>query len=123
MSLNDDEFEQALAKKLKATTHRESILSYIIEDLSVMSDFEIHKMCDESEAVHSFRLDQSHILESGKFNKLDVLLDELKQKGSRVLIFSQFVLILNIIQDFMKIRKHEFRRLDGQTQVRTNRFT
>lgn len=36
-----------IAKILKRTTHRDSVLEYIVEDFSVMSDFEIHGTCSQ----------------------------------------------------------------------------
>ncbi|KAB7507472.1 Actin-dependent regulator of chromatin subfamily A [Armadillidium nasatum] len=40
-----DEKINEMAKILKKSTHKESILDYIIEDFSVMSDFDIHQTC------------------------------------------------------------------------------
>lgn len=57
------------------------------------------------------------ILTSGKFFYLDKILTELKQSGHRVLIFSQYVIMLNVLEVYMKMRKHRFLRLDGSTPV------
>ncbi|KAL8948551.1 MAG: hypothetical protein Q9222_005273 [Ikaeria aurantiellina] len=50
---------------------------------------------------------------SWKFVALDKLLNELKKDGHRVLIFSQMVKMLDILQDFLKYRGCQFQRLDG----------
>lgn len=52
---------------------------------------------------------------SGKMMLLDKLLKKLKSNGSRVLLFCQFVDMLDIIEDYLDWRKYEYRRLDGQT--------
>lgn len=57
------------------------------------------------------------ICDSGKFNHLDTLLDKLKEEGHRVLIFSQFTMMLDIVERYLEIRKHGFCRLDGSTAV------
>lgn len=51
---------------------------------------------------------------SGKMMALDKLLKQLKSNGSRVLLFSQFVDMLDIIEDYLDWQKYEYRRLDGQ---------
>lgn len=46
---------------------------------------------------------------------LDKLLTKLKAQGSRVLIFSQFKIILTLLEDYCVWRNHEYFRLDGET--------
>lgn len=55
------------------------------------------------------------ITTSGKMMALDELLKHLKLNGSRVLVFSQFVDMLDILEDYLDWRKYQYRRLDGQT--------
>ncbi|KAH8549068.1 SNF2 family N-terminal domain-containing protein [Umbelopsis sp. PMI_123] len=50
---------------------------------------------------------------SGKMVLLDKLLAKFKQDGHRVLIFSQLVMILDILSDYMAMRGHPHQRLDG----------
>ncbi|XP_068241502.1 SWI/SNF-related matrix-associated actin-dependent regulator of chromatin subfamily A containing DEAD/H box 1B-like [Palaemon carinicauda] len=108
---------KAIAKILKKSTHRDSVEEYIVEDLSVMSDFQIHKTCLMYYPIKDYSLKDEQILHSGKFEELDVQLPKLKEKGSRVLIFSQFVIVLDILELYLKIRGHKFVRIDGSTQV------
>jgi len=53
--------------------------------------------------------------DSAKFERLFELLDELMEEGSRVLVFSQFVQMLELIEAEMKSRNWAFRTLTGQT--------
>lgn len=62
-----------------------------------------------------FTTDEHLITSCGKLMVLDKLLEKLKSQGSRVLLFSQFVIMLNILEDFLQFRGYEFTRLDGQT--------
>lgn len=57
------------------------------------------------------------ILDSGKFHELDRLLPKLKAEGHRVLIFSQFTMMLDILERYLDIRDHGYLRIDGQTAV------
>ena len=50
---------------------------------------------------------------SGKFVLLDKLLPRLQADGHRVLLFSQFKIMLDIIEDYMHIRRFKFERIDG----------
>lgn len=57
-----------------------------------------------------------HIIEnSGKMVILDKLLANLKAKGSRVLIFSQMSMMLDILEDYITFRGYEYCRIDGST--------
>ena len=50
---------------------------------------------------------------SGKLILLDKLLHKLGTNGHRVLIFSQMVRMLDILEDYLNYRKLQFERLDG----------
>ena len=50
---------------------------------------------------------------SGKLMLLDKLLVRLKETGHRVLIFSQMVRMLDILVDYLELRRFPFQRLDG----------
>merc|ERR1712002_503878 len=50
---------------------------------------------------------------SGKSLLLDKLLVRLKETGHRVLIFSQMVRMLDILADYLELRRFPFQRLDG----------
>lgn len=50
---------------------------------------------------------------SGKLVLLDKLLPRLKEEGHRVLIFSQFKIMLDILEDYLHARSMKFERIDG----------
>lgn len=51
---------------------------------------------------------------SGKMVLIDKLLAKLKANGHRVLIFSQMVRCLDILEDYLMYRKYPFERIDGR---------
>ena len=51
----------------------------------------------------------------GKMVLLDKLLTKLKQRGHRVLIFSQMTRMLDILEDYLISRDHSYCRIDGNT--------
>lgn len=60
--------------------------------------------------------DGPHIWEaSGKMMLLHKLLPKLKERGSRVLIFSQMTRVLDILEDYMRYVRFEYCRIDGNT--------
>jgi SNF2 family DNA or RNA helicase len=62
----------------------------------------------------SFNSDENIVNCCGKLVLLDKLLPKLKSSGSRVLIFSQFVIMLDILQDYLVLRGYKFARVDGR---------
>ena len=50
---------------------------------------------------------------SGKLVLLDKLLVRLKETNHRVLIFSQMVRMLDILAEYLQLRRFQFQRLDG----------
>ncbi|KFA79390.1 hypothetical protein S40288_06081 [Stachybotrys chartarum IBT 40288] len=72
-----------------------------------------------SEAIEERHHDQAvlhrNLVEaSAKLLLLEIMLPKLKERGHRVLIFSQFLMQLDIIEDFLTGLGYDFRRLDGQ---------
>ncbi|KAI9329957.1 P-loop containing nucleoside triphosphate hydrolase protein [Obelidium mucronatum] len=55
------------------------------------------------------------VLASSKLIFLDKFLPKLFAEGHRVLIFSQFTRMLDILEDFMRLREIAYARLDGRT--------
>ncbi|XP_034443206.1 chromodomain-helicase-DNA-binding protein 2 isoform X2 [Hippoglossus hippoglossus] len=56
---------------------------------------------------------QSLVKGSGKLVLLDKLLTRLRQRGNRVLIFSQMVRMLDILAEYLAKNRYPFQRLDG----------
>lgn len=73
--------------------------------------------CEEVPAESSDQEQLEQLISaSGKTILLDKLLPKLKADGHRVLIFSQFVLILDILEDFLRFRDFQYERFDGNVQ-------
>jgi SWI/SNF-related matrix-associated actin-dependent regulator of chromatin subfamily A member 5 len=57
-----------------------------------------------------------HLIENcGKLSMVDKLLKRLKERGSRVLIFTQMTRVLDILEDFMVMKGYKYCRIDGNT--------
>lgn len=109
---------RVLARLLKKDkSHREANEKFIYEDLSVLSDFDIHKTCLAYRCIEHYSLGNHQICDSGKFAMMDDLLPNMKENDDRVLIFSQFTMVLDIMEQYLRIRGHRYLRMDGQTPV------
>ena len=54
---------------------------------------------------------------AGKFELLDRILPKFKATGHRVLMFFQMTQIMNIMEDFLRLRDMSYLRLDGSTKA------
>ncbi|XP_055064775.2 SWI/SNF-related matrix-associated actin-dependent regulator of chromatin subfamily A containing DEAD/H box 1b [Misgurnus anguillicaudatus] len=102
---------------LKEPSHRDADPALIKEDMGVLSDFELHRLCQQYCALQEYQLDTDVLLDSGKLSLLTQLLESLKEKGDRVALFSQFTMMLDILEVFLRHRKHRYIRMDGSTPM------
>lgn len=102
---------------LKEPTHRDAKADLIYEDMCVMHDFELHQLCKMYKSIEHYKLDDETIIDSGKFRYLDQLLQEFKKTKQRCLLFSQFTMMLDIMEEYLSIRGFGYARLDGSTKV------
>ncbi|XP_065547932.1 SWI/SNF-related matrix-associated actin-dependent regulator of chromatin subfamily A containing DEAD/H box 1 isoform X2 [Lathamus discolor] len=114
---SNDKLRKMSKLMLKEPTHCDANPDLIFEDMMVMTDFELHMLCEQYSYMNNFKLDTDVILDSGKFKALDHILSDLKEKGDRVVLFSQFTMILDILEVFLKEKQHRYLRLDGKTQI------
>ncbi|XP_009797725.1 protein CHROMATIN REMODELING 19 [Nicotiana sylvestris] len=95
----------------------ECTVERVIEELRSYNDFSIHKLLlyygDNNKGV----LSDEHVMVSAKCQELAKLLPSLKLRGHRVLIFSQWTSMLDILEWTLDVIGVAYRRLDGSTQV------
>ncbi|XP_068582922.1 lymphoid-specific helicase [Cebidichthys violaceus] len=63
--------------------------------------------------TQEFKIDEQLVQSSGKLLVLDRLLPALKERGHKILIFSQMTSILDILVDYCYLRGYQYSRLDG----------
>lgn len=118
---------------LSVPIYRDADPNLVYEDMTVMTDLELHRLCLSYPVLHKYCLSPAVFGESGKLKFLVVKLDELKMKvhqhlssigscsecsllqNDRILLFSQFTMMLDIIEVFLQQKGHTYLRLDGQT--------
>nr|CAH8853364.1 unnamed protein product [Trichobilharzia regenti] len=101
---------------LKVTRgHKASFINIVMELKKCCNHAHLIAPPSESDEKYLTKEDRlrSFMKGSGKGTLLDKLLQRLKSKGHRVLIFSQMVRMLDLIADYLSLRGWGFQRLDG----------
>ncbi|XP_032238134.2 SWI/SNF-related matrix-associated actin-dependent regulator of chromatin subfamily A containing DEAD/H box 1 isoform X2 [Nematostella vectensis] len=113
----DETLREMAVKYCRDIENRGSEVDLVCEDMTVMSDFELHRLCLEQRSLSSYVLGEELLYDSGKFERLNAMLPEMKDNGDRVLLFSQFTLVMDIIEVYLQHCGYRYFRLDGQTPV------
>ncbi|XP_022776515.1 protein CHROMATIN REMODELING 19-like [Durio zibethinus] len=119
----NDEDVVRFAKRLHSMGVFECTLVRVIEELKNYNDFSIHRLLLRYEiSGGKGTLSDEYVMLSAKCQALAELLPSLKRSGHRVLIFSQWTSMLDILEWTLDVIGVTYRRLDGSTQV-TDRQT
>lgn len=114
---DDDVVRIARVMHPKGVFGFECTVDRVIEELKSYNDFSIHKLLlyygDNNKGV----LSDEHVMISAKCQELAKLLPPLQLSGHRVLIFSQWTSMLDILEWTLDVIGVTYRRLDGSTQV------
>jgi SWI/SNF-related matrix-associated actin-dependent regulator of chromatin subfamily A member 5 len=81
---------------------------------------QLRKICNHTYLMpeiepNPYEITEQIVLGSGKLLMLDRMLPKLRADGHRVLLFSQFTSMLDILEDYCELRDYPFVRLDGET--------
>ncbi|KAL1991629.1 hypothetical protein VTN49DRAFT_4937 [Thermomyces lanuginosus] len=114
--------DQILSRMAKACLREEqwakSDPNIIFEELQLYNDFECHTLCvNNPKSLGKFALREEEWMDSGKVAKLAELLKQFRDAGDRTLIFSQFTLVMDILEYVLETLQMRFFRLDGRTSV------
>ncbi|XP_040277512.1 chromodomain-helicase-DNA-binding protein 1 [Bufo bufo] len=102
---------KALSKGSKGSTS--GFLNIMMELKKCCNHCYLIKPPEDNEFYNRQEALQHLIRSSGKLILLDKLLVRLRERGNRVLIFSQMVRMLDILAEYLKARQFPFQRLDG----------
>jgi SWI/SNF-related matrix-associated actin-dependent regulator of chromatin subfamily A containing DEAD/H box 1 len=89
----------------------------IFEDMQYMWDFTLHKLCLDHPSIARFALQDEEWMVAGKVDALKRILPEAKARGDRVLLFSFFTMMLDILERVLDELGVQYMRLDGSTKV------
>ncbi|KAJ4430205.1 hypothetical protein ANN_22415, partial [Periplaneta americana] len=63
------------------------------------------------------RVDEELINKSGKLLVLDAMLVKLKERGHKILLFSTFTTLLDLLEEYVQMRDYRYVRLDGNVKL------
>ncbi|EPY51709.1 fun thirty like protein Fft3 [Schizosaccharomyces cryophilus OY26] len=116
--LYKDEILRKMAKAImNEPQYKKANENYIFEDMQYMSDIELHNLCGKFSTIQPFQLKDEPWMNATKVRKLKTLLENAIARGDRIVLFSQFTQVLDILQLVMKSLNLKFLRFDGSTQV------
>ncbi|KAL1748813.1 SNF2 family N-terminal domain-containing protein [Schizophyllum fasciatum] len=94
-------------------------VSYLAEDCSLWSDSELQHNCRSANSKKSatFCLDDECYFDSGKVQTLLRLLEKYMGEKRKVLIFSQFTQVLDILTAVLTLKNIDYKMLTGSTRV------
>ncbi|KAI0999540.1 ATP-dependent helicase [Podosphaera aphanis] len=90
---------------------------HLIAEMRGGSDFWLHKWCCDYPCIAKFDIPDLAWMDSGKVESMMKLINEYKENGDRVLIFSQFSLVLDILEAVLNTSRVDFTRIDGSTKI------
>ncbi|KAG1655262.1 hypothetical protein FOA52_009819 [Chlamydomonas sp. UWO 241] len=90
----------------------------VLKELTGYSDHQLHTFSSSWPGhLGSFMLPDSALMASAKITMLDGLMPKLYAAGSKVLLFSQWTMTLDLLEWYMSLKGFSHVRLDGSTQV------
>ncbi|CAN8099469.1 unnamed protein product [Discula destructiva] len=112
-----EEMAKILMERVGPEELQQASLLHLTEELKNCSDFQLHLWCRDYKCVRKFDCREGAEFESGKIEKLFELLEEYKKNGDRVLVFSRFAAVLEILQECLSKNGIRYLDLTGGTDV------
>ncbi|KAJ9579269.1 hypothetical protein L9F63_024623, partial [Diploptera punctata] len=121
----DDEFEDKESTKYDVVILDKEDKDYRIQLKMSNSMMQLRKILNHPYLVHfplvpgkkELRVDEELVNKSGKLLVLDAMLAKLKERGHKVLLFSTFTTLLDLLEDYLLMRKYKYVRLDGSVKI------
>lgn len=85
--------------------------------IQIMTDAELDNLCKQFKATRKHVLDPKVFFDCGKVMELKRLIDEAKSQGKRLLVFSMFTQVLDIIKRVLDEWEIKWVKLTGDTKV------
>ncbi|CRK36677.1 hypothetical protein BN1723_018624, partial [Verticillium longisporum] len=76
-------------------------MEHLIGELKNCSDFELHLWCRDYKCLEGFDLPEGSWMESGKVTKMLELIHQYQANGDRVLVFSKFAKVIEILREVL----------------------
>jgi SWI/SNF-related matrix-associated actin-dependent regulator 1 of chromatin subfamily A len=117
----DDGTVEAMAKTLMREAPQEELrqenLTHLTNELKACSDFELHLWCRDFKCISSYDVPKRSWMKSGKVQELLRLVRQYEENGDRVLVFTRWAKLIEILAECLASEKVNYRALQGSTDV------
>ncbi|QIW95884.1 hypothetical protein AMS68_001402 [Peltaster fructicola] len=123
---NDKKIDKIVNTLMKdeefAGNPKDMIVGYLTGDASRSgslngNDYCLHQFCAERPILEKYALHNQEWMDSGKVQKFKELVEQFAKNGDKVLVFSQFTMLMDILEQVLQTLEIKFMRLDGTTKV------
>ncbi|KAK7610039.1 SNF2 family helicase/ATPase [Phyllosticta paracitricarpa] len=111
---DDDKIAKMTKEYLRRNT---GVYQDVYEDLEYRDDMGVHEACVYFKCLNKYALKNDEWMDSGKVQKLKELLVRFRDNGDRVLVFSQFTRVMDILEHVLTTLDMKALRLDGSTPI------
>jgi SWI/SNF-related matrix-associated actin-dependent regulator 1 of chromatin subfamily A len=113
---------EKMARVLMASLSQEELrqkdIGLFTQELKNLSDFELHLWCrDYPKLIGKFDYPPEAELDSGKIRKLLEMIDQYQTNGDRVLVFSKFSRVIEMLEEVLAFKDIDYRVIMGHTEV------
>lgn len=112
-----EDMAKTLMKRVPQSRLMQEDLGKLTQELKGESDFHLHLWCRDEPCIASYDVPKDSWMQSGKVQKLLELIGKFEKNGDRVLVFSKFVMVLEILEECLASAKIKYRILKGDTRV------
>ncbi|GAB0136520.1 hypothetical protein EsDP_00004820 [Epichloe bromicola] len=113
-----EEMGRILMDRIPQSELHQPDIKHLVQELKNSSDFELHLWCrDYPRLLRQFDIPSAAELDSGKVKKLLELIRQYQENGDRVLVFSKFSRLIELLQEVLALQKIDHRVLMGNTNV------
>ncbi|KAF4331695.1 helicase of the Snf2 Rad54 family [Fusarium beomiforme] len=118
----DDKKVEKMARILMDSVSQDDLrqpdIKHLIQELKDSSDFGLHLWCrDYPGLLGKFDIPPETEMDSGKVKKLLELINQYQENGDRVLVFSKFSRVIELLQEVLAQQGIQHRVLMGSTNV------
>ncbi|OMH80692.1 ATP-dependent helicase fft2 [Zancudomyces culisetae] len=115
---DDSKLAKMASLILTEPDYKESIYEYVYQDMQLCSDFELDYYCRKYLSLAPYKLPTHLLYDSAKVVQLESILStNIRDLNQKVLIFSQFTSMLDILETVLKSWNYLYVRLDGSTKT------
>lgn len=111
------EMAKILMRKVDQSVLQQDNLGHLIAELKNCSDFELHLWCRDYSCIRKFDIPELSFMQSAKVQELLKLVREYEQNGDKVLVFTRFAKVIEILRECLATEGIEYVALQGNTNV------